>query len=382
MADTTEQATEQQEQEQKSSEEIKYTDEGAKEIDEFLSDKVGKDYANQTAHEMRTGEREEKPEEEKKEEQPEKEKELEPEVKAKLDGILEKAEKNEDLSEEDLEFMKEQGYKVVEEGEEEEEPKPGEEKEEKQEESETPTLSLPESFENEIDDFLKDDDNYDAENATVEEKLNHATQAFQTIRNQLNTVTTAFNNNPDLATLLGQLVKGVDMETAITKTFGLELKEEAPEAGTPEYDQWVINKHKAKEARAKQQEFENTRKENMVKSSNRIQQFIVDNKLTDKKVQEKFTSTLDNYLISVAQGDVPQKMMEDLLKGMNYSEDIKSAASAAEVKGRNAKIKFKKVNQLGDGLPTVRTNKEEPKPKIKYADETAKGLDEMLNGVG
>lgn len=354
---------------QSGSREVKYADDGSEGLDAFLADTVGPDYLEKVS------ERQEEAKEEEEEEEIPEEQEAAPvdkETQKKIDALLTKAE-DEGLSEEEIAFMKEQGYEVEEAG---DSPAKDEEKPKPKDDEKPSEFKLPEDFTSELDDFFDDDEGYDPEKLTVEDRLRYATKAIKTMRGNQSKLQQVFDSSPEVAGFVADIVKGVDPQKAIKNNMPELLEAESapdPTKDKEAYDQWVIDQHNAKLERKRVKDLQKKQQDNLHKSIQDARDFVTDKKLTDKKKQEIFFGELDKHLKNVAQGHVSKELMDLVYKGLNYDSDMSSAERAGEVKGMNKKIKLKK--RTGDGLARIRTaTKEEPKRGVTYKDEATKGF--------
>ena len=353
-----------------SSKEVKYSDDGAKGLDGFLSDVVGPDYASKVQTSKDKNEKTPSNEEEKTEER-----EIDPKTEKRIEDLLSKSE-SDGLTDNEISFLKEHGYEIEEEISEENNEDSEENELEEEVEEQLEPFSLPKEFVSEIDDFFSDDEEYNPGEATTEDRLSRATIAIRKMRENQSRLRNILADSPELASIISDLDKGDSLDNAIRKHLGSVLEEEPPKAGTPEYDKWVIQKEDAKRERKRVEDFQKQRTENFRKSGEEAISFVKENNW-NKKQTDAFTEKLDKHFQDIAKGIITKEFMTIVKNGLNYKKDIEMAEKAGEVRMANKRIKMKK--RMGDGLPKIKSKKEEIK-SVTYDSENTERFHNFLEG--
>lgn len=343
-------------------------------FESFLSDAVDPEDEARELESMAKGDDEEAEEaveepekEEKKEESPESWKEY------KEDDLIALIEKGEDITDDQIEFLRSKGHKIeVEEVKEPEKPK---EKEKANEESKEKPLPG-------FVDKLKDIEYFSRQKLESAEAWENATVAYIEQAEQTNqTLTKVLNDNPQLAAVIVDMANGKDAGQTLKKHFEDMFNEEVPESGTPEYDEYVIKKHQRQEALKKEQERQGQVGVNMQKSVDDAARFVKAKNLNESQAKE-FFSELDKHMQDVHNGILSQDLLDLVYKGKNYEKDLQTETKKAEIRGANRKIKLEKSQPKGDGMRRVtRHAAKEIKKEVQYESDEAKMLDEVLNGM-
>jgi len=160
-----------------------------------------------------------------------------------------------------------------------------------------------------------------------------------------------FNAEPAIAELLKDMIEGASFREALARHFSPD--ELVPAEGDPDREGWKKNA----EARSKMladNELANKKKaENDEFTAKEIADFAKDNKIDPDKAEEVL-GRIGEILDEAYSGRISRNLLNVIYKGFNSEEDIKNAAEAARIAGRNEKIVAEKDKKpKGDGQPIL-----------------------------
>ena len=157
-----------------------------------------------------------------------------------------------------------------------------------------------------------------------------------------------FKKDPRFAALLNDAIEGGDVSTSFVKRYGKDVLDADEEslAKIAEANQEFLNKVAESNSLYEQQQA------NLAKSEAAMQAFKEDKGMDDASFEGfigKVYDTLENGFM----GELTTEFMEIFYKGLSYENDVRKAADAGLVEGRNQKIELENKAEIGDSLPNL-----------------------------
>ena len=282
-------------------------------------------------------------------------------VEARVKELSEK----EDLSDDEVKFLEDNGYEVT--VEETEESKEETVEDAKTEEKE---IGIPQYAKTLLNLYPgeKIENNDEAEGLLMKHLENE-----QNVTNQLGEI---IKSNPELSDVLKDMMNNkTDFMTAITTHLDIEGSKPVP--GDDNYEQYVEQKILKKQQKEQEKQRLAVLEQNK-KSSAEIANSYVKEKGFDTNTRSEFFTKIDAVVQSLNQGKVDDQMLDIFFKGMNYEKDIAVAEKKGEIIGANKKIfTIKRKEQAV--MPKVASNNAlKAKSGQQYANDSAKKLDAFL----
>lgn len=301
----------------------------------------------------------------------------EEEVEYSEEDILAKVENGDSLTDEEQQFLEENGYEIQEEGSEEEEDE-DEEEEEEEEEIDNEVPEDMEVFETEKIDGILSEIAPNQEFNSFEEKEQAIAEHFEKEKQTNEVLTSIFENNSELVDLVNYLNENPNsgFKEAIIGT-GIDIESAIPEPTDPEYRDYILSQEKAKENKKNIEKVNKERAENYNKSENQFIDFIKEKKLSKKDAQH-ISSQVDEVVENLAMGIYSRKFLEGILKANNYESDVAKAKVTGEVNERNKKIVVMK-NKSKKRIPSL--NSKGQKTKQKFSKDDTQLLDDLTPSV-
>lgn len=297
------------------------------------------------------------------------------EKEAKIKELLEA----EEVSDDEMAFLKENGHEVAFEGEDEDqedseaEAKKKVEEEEEAKKKEELENTRPE-FADEIDSIFPDREfkNREEYDKAVIEHLNNEAQANQQLLG-------AFEENPELQAVVKDMTQnGKSFLEALHAHVDIDSLNVQP--GDENYEEVVRAKVNRENQKKEQEKRIQELRSNQEKTIANSVEFVKEHKLT-KADESTFFNQIDKIISDLNNGLVSKETFEVFKKGMAYEKDVKSAKEVGEIAGKNTAVIIKKKKLKGDAMPKVNAPKSKPKeqPKVEYADPIAEMLDKMIH---
>lgn len=278
--------------------------------------------------------------EEEKKDSEEKKTELSAEQKeAKAEELVKKSE-TEDLSDEEIEFLKGEGYDV--------EVKEPEAKEDVQKEEEPPKV---EDHSTPFDDFLSKA--YPGETfETPDQKQARVLEHIEKDRKANEALVNIFEESPEVSSLVNYFMDNPNATMAqAVHEIGIDLAA-APEPGQDGYKEYIIAQERAKTQKLEAKKAQKELQENYQKSAEVSKSFIQENKMSEDEGKEYFKS-IDSIITNFTKGVMPKDFLDMYKKALAYDRDVAAAEAKGEVKGRNQTIKITKKAKKGDPVPVL-----------------------------
>lgn len=167
-----------------------------------------------------------------------------------------------------------------------------------------------------------------------------------------------FKKDPRFAALLNDAMEGGDVSTSFVKRYGKDVLDTDEEglAKIAESNQEYLNKVAESNSLYEQQQA------NLAESGAAMQSFKEDKGMDDSSFEgflEKLYTTLEDGFM----GKLSVDFLEIFYKGLSYENDVRKAADAGLVEGRNQKIELENKAELGDSLPNLSDTSKGGKPK-------------------
>lgn len=296
--------------------------------------------------------------------------EVKEEVAHDEEALIARINEGENISDEEIEFLKSKGHEINVEGEDLEEGK----------EEDKPEGVLPEFV-----DELKGLKYFEGHELDSPEKIQESLMGYVRTAEKTNEkLVGILNDNPELAKVMVDLSKGIDPAEAIKDHFSeLFNDEDAPDPSDPEYRSYLEKQIKAKDAKKAAIKAEQERQTELVKNSEeskRKAQEFVKSKGWDDKQADRFFGDLNKIFVEATNLKVSDTLMELITKGYTRDEDVSSAERLGETKALNRKITLVKSKPVGDGLKRVKRHESNQiKSDVTYKTKEAKELEEFLH---
>jgi len=183
-----------------------------------------------------------------------------------------------------------------------------------------------------------------------------------------------FEQYPEIANFMDDVMKGASPEIAIARNFDTDNIQ--PQDGDPDYDEWEKALQERKKKTADLSKFQEELDANKVESSKIFDKFAEEKGYDEAKMDE-FLGEVDKFLSDIYRGRVTMDFLKAIEKAMNYGKDVADAAEQAKIDARNEKIELKKekLKPKGDGIPNLTPTGETadaPKKEEDYADKLLK----------
>jgi len=157
-----------------------------------------------------------------------------------------------------------------------------------------------------------------------------------------------FKKDPRFAAMMNDLMEGGDVPASFVKRFGKDMLDADEEglAKIAESNQEFLNKVAESNSLYEQQQA------NLAESEAAMQSFKEDKGMDDAAF-EGFIGKVYETLEDGFMGKLTTEFMEVFFKGLSYENDVRKAADAGLVEGRNQKIELENKAELGDSLPNL-----------------------------
>ena len=290
------------------------------------------------------------------------------------ESLVAKAEAGDDLSDEEIKFLQEQGHEIELN---EEEASEGSAEEEKPKEQ---TVEEPPAYAELLQEYYPEEEFTDR--SSFESKMLEHLESERAANDQLVKV---FNENPSWLSAIQDMQNGMTEVEALANNFDLEALRESgvPEPGTPEYRQFILDEEKKKEAKQAESRRIEQKNVNIQNAAKKMVEFTK-NKGMNQRQQAQFFTEVDDFIERVNNGEVgSDELLETIYKSLNYDKDLKVAEQVGETRGVNKKIKaFKRKKVKTDGIPKPQvkaTEEKSKKPETVVKDGVDKIIDKLLS---
>lgn len=167
-----------------------------------------------------------------------------------------------------------------------------------------------------------------------------------------------FKKDPRFAALINDAMEGGDIPTSLVRRFGKDILEADDEglAKIAEANQEYLNKV------AESNRLYEEQQANLEESEKAMSEFK-ESKGMDEAAFEDFIGKVYQTLEDGFMGRLSLEFMEVFYKGLSYDQDIRKAADAGLVEGRNQKIELENKAEVGDTLPNLSDTSKGGKPR-------------------
>lgn len=159
-----------------------------------------------------------------------------------------------------------------------------------------------------------------------------------------------FKKDPRFASFMSEIVGGDSPSTSFVRHFGKDVLDmsgdEESMARLNESNQEYLNRV------AESGKLQEEQEKNMEASAQEMSDFKTEKDMSDEGF-EKFIKECYAVVEGALMGKISKSFLETMYKGLNYEKDIRDAADAGVVEGRNQKIDEQLKNTGGDGVPTL-----------------------------
>lgn len=281
-----------------------------------------------------------------------------------VDARVKELQEKEELSDDEVKFLEDNGYEVTVEQEE------GTEETVEDTKTEEKEIGIPQYAETLLNLYPgeKIENKDEAEGLLMKHLENE-----QNVTNQLGEI---IKGNPELSDVLKDMMQNkTDFMTAITTHLDIEGSKPVP--GDDNYEQYIEQKILRKQQKEQEKQRLTILEENK-KSSAEVANSYVKDKGLDTNTRSEFFGKIDAVVQSLNQGKVDDQMLDIFFKGMNYEKDIAVAEKKGEIIGANKKI-FTVKRKEQAVMPKVASNNAlKAKSGREYANDSAKKLDSFL----
>ncbi len=290
------------------------------------------------------------------------------------EALVASIEKGENVTDDQINFLKAKGYDVKIEGEQPEDAKA-------EDDTEGKTTEIPEAL---VEALSSVPALADKKFETAEEAIEATVQYIEQTQAAQNELVGLMNKNPALIKLIQDLGTGVNLGDSIKAHFPelFEVGELEPgDEGYKEYIEQMTIKRLQREDQIKKEEEAKVRKiQNMEKSAKDAASIAKKYNLSESDSKE-FFANLNSAVAEMGEGYLSAKFMETYIKGLRFERELADAERRGEVKGANRKIILSRKDRKDDGIRRVKVHTPSPiKSQVVYANESAKKLDEFLGG--
>lgn len=197
----------------------------------------------------------------------------------------------------------------------------------------------------ELKDDISDDDLFDRAGAIMGER-DEIRGKYDALNGANEKLAAVVSENPEVAQFISMLGNGENWVYAIGKSFGNVL-EQLDDATLEQYNAGK-EEYKAKY---------NQMKENFAAYESRLKTYAEKNGLTPEQVAD-----VNNTILDIAEalytGDIPEEVIDNVFKGMDYDNEKTAEVEAAKLAGRNEAIdEIKGKKAAPTPLPDLTGNK-------------------------
>ena len=171
-----------------------------------------------------------------------------------------------------------------------------------------------------------------------------------------------FGKDPRFASFMGEVAGGGDTTTSFVKNFGRDALDASGDETKMEGIKKANEEYLARVADSKK--LMDEQDANMKASAEAMSKFKKDKGMDDKSFGE-FIDKCYGVVENALKGNLDESFLETMYKGMNYEKDLRDAADAGVVEGRNQKIDTELKKNVGDGIPSITSGGATGEPKAK-----------------
>lgn len=282
----------------------------------------------------------------------------------RVQELLAKNKKGEELTKEELEELKAAGY-------EEEAPEASTEEPSEEEPKEKAVEWKAPAYVDRLKAFFPEG-NFESQEG-FDEGIQSALDNLENYVNQDKMLTEMIEKNPEVGTFLKELVNGSSVMKAMMEA-GLDPNDVVPKPGEEGYEDYVYEKRQRNERAS-------AKEKNLQKSTQDVKEFFEKN-VTDPKMREQIGVELTRHFNDITNGKITGDLINLVHKGLTKDADVEKAKREGKVEGLNEKIVVKKktFKRVGDGIsrPSAQSNSIIKKQKVEYANDGSKELYNMM----
>ena len=287
---------------------------------------------------------------------------------AKVTELETKAETEEGLTDDEIEFMKSEGFEFKT-----EESKEGVEESEEEKETETP-----EDNNTVFDSFLEKN----LPNETFESSEDKSKKVLELLESEMNAnqnLAKYFEDNPLMIDIVKDMQeKGWDFKTALDNNIDVEGL--VPEHGTPEYDQYVINQNNLKIQKEKAKEAEQKRIQNQNESAKEALEWVEEKGLSPED-RTKLFSEVDKTVAKLNESSYPKEFLEMFYLKMFHNKIVDKATEKATLDAKNKKIIMLKKNKSNNPTPSLKGGQGQKGKQVKMSPIISEINDAVVRGA-
>ena len=161
----------------------------------------------------------------------------------------------------------------------------------------------------------------------------------------------AFSKDPRLASFISGVLEGGDTPTGFVKNFGKDILDSMDDEEVLQKITEANNEYLGRVESSKKLEQE--RRDNLEASVAAVTAFKEEKGLSDEEFGgfvDKFNDLLEEGFM----GKLSPEFLEVMYKGLNYEEDIASAAEIGRIDGKNEKIETENRTKQKSDVPSMR----------------------------
>lgn len=182
----------------------------------------------------------------------------------------------------------------------------------------------------------------------------------------------AIDENPRLAVLLSEIMKGEPIRVALVKS-GVYTYE--PKEGESDYHRYCECIEDIKRTKKDIEQRRSLREKNLEMTTTQIEEFYADKKLNEEQIDD-FAFYVQQMIDDMVDGKITIDTMQRLWLGYTFEEQIEIARNAGMVEGQNKNIEtISNIKNSSDGLPQNKNSKITVKetPRMGYIERIMGG---------
>lgn len=183
-------------------------------------------------------------------------------------------------------------------------------------------------------------------------------------------IISVFTDHPEVAELIRLMAKGATLVQALPHVLDEdEIKALVPAEGDPDFEGWKKNADGRKQMKAESDAQMKAIQENLNVSTQEIEKFVKENKLSDEEAAN-FFQVIDDIMDNTSHGKFTTDILTKLYKGVTHDKKVEEAKEVGVIKGKNIAIKEKIAKEekaIGDGTPAISSTgktTEKAKPEL------------------
>lgn len=250
--------------------------------------------------------------------------------------IMSRFENGEDLSEDEEQYLVDQGYAETVDKDSDAEPNDIE----KPQDAEVLEKYFP-------DEKFKTEEDYSKARDTLYEQYGNIQEELNETKKTTDQIAKVLTDNPEMQGIIKALNKGVSVRAALIEAGFAPSDFEVLEDDDDAEDMIEAQVNAREQKRLKEQQ-EKEVQENMQQSEKLIEQLQIDDSQKEK-LYEKVNTVFQDFI----KGKITDDTLNMFSKALNFDKEIEKASEQAARRVRNEKIQLTKKRKTGDGLPKL-----------------------------